>query len=267
MIHIIVCGAAGRMGTRLSNWILDSDDLKLVGATERPGHRVIGKDIGSVIGREALRIPVVDDLASVIQSADVVLDFTTPSSTLNHARIAGEAGTAMVVGTTGFSPEELIQFKAFVAGIPCVMAPNYSMGVNLLFKLVEEAARILGDSYDVEIVEMHHHFKKDAPSGTAKRLGEAAARGLQRNLAEVAVYGREGMVGERTKEEIGIHAVRAGDLAGDHMVLFASTGERVELIHRASSRDPFVMGALRAVRFVVNAQPGQYDMGDVLGIK
>lgn len=267
MIHVIVCGAAGRMGRQLSNWILDSDDLELVGATERPDHPAIGKDTGTALGREPLHIPVADDLASIIQKADVVLDFTTPASTLKNAQISGEAGKAMVVGTTGFSPKEVTQFRALVTGIPCVMAPNYSVGVNLLFKLVEEAARILGDSYDVEIIEVHHHFKKDAPSGTAKRLGEAAAKGLGRSLDEVGIYGREGLVGERTKEEIGIHAVRAGDIVGDHTVLFAGTGERVELIHRASSRDPLAMGALRAVRFVVEAPPGLYDMGDVLGIK
>ncbi|MFH1007817.1 MAG: 4-hydroxy-tetrahydrodipicolinate reductase, partial [Candidatus Latescibacterota bacterium] len=183
------------------------------------------------------------------------------------ARICGAMGKPMVVGTTGWSAAQLAQFKEAVQEIPCVFAPNYSVGVNLLFKLVEEAARILGDEYDVEIVEAHHRLKKDAPSGTALGLAEAAARGLDRNLEEVAVYGRKRMVGARTQNEIGIHAVRAGDIVGEHTVLFGGIGERIELAHRAGSRDTFAQGALRAARFAAKASAGLYDMRDVLGLK
>ena len=267
MIHVIVCGIAGRMGGRLARLISESEDLELVGGTERAGHATIGEDIGAVLGRRAIGVKVTDDLRRFVQRGNVVVDFTTPAATLKAARICGEMGTEMVVGTTGWSGEQRSQFEEAVKGIPCVFAPNYSVGVNVLFKLAEEAARILGEGYDMEIVEAHHHFKKDAPSGTAMGLAQAAAKGLNRNLDEVAVYGREGIVGERRKEEIGIHAIRAGDMVGEHTVLFGGIGERIELVHRAQSRDTFAQGALRAVRFVVKASPGLYDMGDVLGIK
>ena len=267
MIHVIVCGIAGRMGGRLARLVSESEDLELVGGTERPGHMALGEDIGTVLGGKATGTQVTDDLRRIVQRGDVVIDFTAPAATVEAARVCGAAGKAMVVGTTGWSGEQRAQFEEAVKGIPCVFAPNYSVGVNLLFKLVEEAARILGEGYDVEIVEAHHHLKKDAPSGTAIGLAQAAARGLNRNLDEVAVYGREGMVGERRKEEIGIHAIRAGDMVGEHTVLFGGIGERIELVHRAQSRDTFAQGALRAVRFVVKASPGLYNMGDVLGIK
>jgi len=255
------------MGGRLARLISDSEDLELVGGTERAGHAAVGEDVCAVLGGNATGTQVTDDLRRIVERSDVVVDFTAPAATVEAARLCGAVGKAMVVGTTGWSGEQQVQFEAAVQGIPCVLAPNYSVGVNLLFKLVEEAARILGEGYDVEIVEAHHHFKKDAPSGTAVGLAQAAARGLHRNLDEVAVYGREGIVGERRTEEIGIHAIRAGDMVGDHTVLFGGIGERIELVHRAQSRDTFAQGALRAVRFVAKAPPGLYDMGDVLGIK
>lgn len=254
------------MGGRLARLISECEDLELVGGTERPGHAMVGEDIGAVLGGKTTGMKVTDDLRRFVERGDVVIDFTAPEATVEAARICGEMGKAMVVGTTGWSGEQQTQFEEAVQGIPCVLAPNYSVGVNVLFKLVEEAARILGEGYDVEIVEAHHHFKKDAPSGTALGLAQAAAVGLNRNLDEVAVYGREGMVGQRRKEEIGIHAIRAGDIVGEHTVLFGGIGERVELVHRAQSRDAFAQGALRAVRFVVKAPPGLYDMGDVLRI-
>jgi 4-hydroxy-tetrahydrodipicolinate reductase len=173
----------------------------------------------------------------------------------------------MVVGTTGFSAAQLGEFYRLVANIPCVFAPNFSTAMNVLFKLVEAAARILGDDYDVEVIEAHHRLKVDAPSGSALRLAEAAAAGLERNLKEVVVHGREGVVGARTQKEIGMHALRAGDIAGDHTVLFGGPGEYIELRHHATSRDAFALGALRAVRFAAQAEAGLYDMGDVLGIK
>lgn len=266
MIRLIVCGICGQMGQRLANLISQSQDLELVGATERPGHEAVGKDLGEVCGKGRLGRQVSGDLRQIAAEAQVVLDFTAPEATLAHGAACAAAGVAMVVGTTGLKPEQSAEFRRRVAPIPCVMAPNYSTAMNVLFKLVEEAARILGDDYDVEVIEAHHRLKVDAPSGSALRLAESAARGLGRNLPEVAVYGRQGQVGRRTQKEIGIHAIRAGDLAGDHTVLFGAAGECLELRHHATSRDAFARGALRAVRFAAQARSGFYDMGDVLGI-
>jgi 4-hydroxy-tetrahydrodipicolinate reductase len=204
----------------------------------------------------------------VIDRGDVVLAFTVPpDGTVTASEVAGRKGKAMVVGTTGMTEAQLAAFKKNVAPVPCVFASNYTAGVTLLTRLIEEAARVLGDAYDVEVVEMHHHFKKDAPSGTALTLADAAARGLERNLNEVAVYGREGIVGARKREEIGLHAIRGGDIVGDHTVMLIGSGERIEFVHRVQSRDAFASGALRAVRFAVQARPGLYDMRDVLGIR
>ncbi len=264
MTSVAVCGLAGRMGQRLGHLILDAEDLQLVGAKERPGHDTIGQDAGQVLGRGTLGVAVVDSLQAA--AADVAIAFTTPQSTLEDARLCAAAGTAMVVGTTGFTPEELAEFKQTVATIPCVFAPNFSTAMNVLFKLVEEAARILGDDYDVEVLEAHHRHKVDAPSGSALRLAEQAAAGLERNLDEVVVHGRAGVTGERTRKEIGMHAMRLGDVAGDHSVFFGAAGEFLELRHHATSRDAFALGALRAARFAVSARPGLYDMADVLGL-
>ena len=266
MTDVVVCGVAGRMGQRLASLVLESEDLELVGGTEAPGHQAIGRDIGEVIGAPALGLMVSDSLTKVVEKAQVAIAFTLPEGTLADAAVCAAQGKAMVVGTTGFTEEQLADFKRLVQPIPCVFAPNYSTAMNLLFKLVEEAARILGDDYDVEVVEAHHRLKVDAPSGTALRLAEKAAEGLGRELDEVAVHGREGIVGARTRKEIGIHALRAGDLVGDHMVLFGAPGECLELRHRATSRDAFAQGALRAVRFVAGARPKLYSMLDVLGI-
>jgi len=267
MIRVIVCGIGGQMGQRLANLIFQSEDLELVGGTERPGSPLLGRDIGEVCGRPALGKLVNAELGQIVGGAQVVIDFTAPEATLANGAVCAGAGVAMVVGTTGMKPEQLAEFRRSVQPIPCVMAPNYSTAMNVLFKLVEEAARILGDDYDVELTEMHHHLKVDAPSGSALRLAEAAARGLNRNLSEVAVYGRQGQVGRRTQKEIGIHAIRAGDIAGDHTVLFGTPGEYIELRHHATSRDAFARGALRAARFAARAGAGFYDMGDVLGLK
>jgi 4-hydroxy-tetrahydrodipicolinate reductase len=267
MIRAIVCGIGGQMGQRLASLIFQSQDFELVGGTERAGSPLLGRDIGEICGRGTLGRQVSGDLGQIAGDAQVVIDFTAPGATLAHGAVCAGAGAAMVVGTTGMKPEQLAEFRRSVQPVPCVMAPNYSTAMNVLFKLVEEAARVLGDDYDVELVEAHHHLKVDAPSGSALRLAEAAARGLGRNLAEVAVYGRQGQVGRRTQKEIGIHAIRAGDLAGDHTVMFATPGEYIELRHHATSRDAFARGALRAARFAVQAAPGFYDMGDVLGIK
>ena len=267
MVNVVVCGVAGRMGQRLANLVIGSEDLELVGATERPGHEAIGKDVGEVVGSRQLEQMVWGHLGEVLDKAQVAIAFTTPEATLADAALCAEKGVGMVVGTTGLSSEQLDEFRRIVEPVPCAFAPNYSTAMNVLFRLVEEAARILGDDYDVEVIEVHHRLKVDAPSGSALRLAERAAAGLGLNLNEVAVHGREGLVGERSRREIGIHAIRAGDMAGDHTVLFGASGEYIELRHHATSRDAFALGALRAVRFVAQAGPGFYDMGDVLGIK
>lgn len=267
MKGVTVCGVAGRMGRRLAELVLDSADLTLVGGTEAAGHALVGRDLGEAVGRAPLGVAVTADPAAAAGRAQVVLDFTRPEATLAMAVACVRQQVAMVVGTTGFSAAQQEDFQKTVGVIPVVFAPNYSTAMNLLFRLVHEAARILGDGYDVEVVEAHHRHKVDAPSGTALRLAEQAAAGLQRNLDEVAVYGRKGIVGARTRQEIGIHALRAGDLVGDHTVLFGAPGECLQLSHRATSRDAFAEGALRAVRFVVGAKPGLYTMWDVLGIR
>ena len=268
MTRVAICGIAGRMGVRISHLTLEANDLDLCGGVEYVGSPVIGKDVGEVIGHENLGVHVVDNLETIIQSVDAVVAFTAPpDGTIEAAKIAGAAGVPMVIGTTGISPEQLETMKAALKDVACVFAPNYSVGVTALVKLVEEAARILGGDYDTEIVEAHHRFKTDAPSGTALALAEAATRGLDRNLDEVGVYGRHGDTGARTREEIGVHAVRAGDIVGEHTVMFGGIGETVQLVHRAQSRDTFAAGVIRAVRFAAQAEPGMYDMHDVLGIK
>ena len=263
-VRIAVCGLGGRMGQRLGNLVLDADDLELTAASERPGHDWLGLDAGEVLGRGSLGVKVRPAIAA--SDADVVVAFTTPEATLADAAVCAAAGTAMVAGTTGLSAAQLDEFRAAVAPIPCVFAPNFSTAMNLLFKLVEEAARVLGDDYDIEVVEAHHRHKVDAPSGSALRLAERAAAGVGRNLEEVAVHGREGETGERPRKQIGMHALRLGDLAGDHSVFYGSSGEYLELRHHATSRDAFALGALRAARFAAAAGPGLYDMGDVLGL-
>ena len=266
MLKIGICGVSGRMGRRLAALVVESEDLQLCGGTEAPGHELLGHDIGDAIGRPAMGLTVTADPAALAATAAVVIDFTRPAATLDSARACAAAGTAMVVGTTGFTSTELDAFKQAAAPVACVFAPNYSTAMNLLFKLVAEAAAVLGDEYDVEVIEAHHRHKVDAPSGTALRLAQQAAVGLQRDLGQVARHGREGIVGERPRREIGIHAVRAGDLVGDHTVLFGAPGECLELRHRATSRDAFAQGALRAARFAATATPGLYTMQDVLGL-
>lgn len=263
-LKIAVCGVGGRMGQCLGHLILDAEDLELVAATERAGHEAIGHDAGEALNRGALGVTVGEVLDAA--AADVAIAFTSPESTLADATLCGAAGTAMVIGTTGLSSAQLASMRDMLASVPCVFAPNFSTAMNVLFRLVEEAARILGDDYDVEVVEAHHRYKVDAPSGTALRLGERAAAGLQRNLDEVAVHGRQGVTGERTRKEIGMHALRLGDVAGNHSVFYGAPGEYLELRHTATSRDAFALGALRAARFAAAADPGFYDMGDVLGL-
>lgn len=268
MIRVAICGIAGRMGGRIAQLILSAEGLNLCGGVEYAGSPVIGKDLGEVIGSAHQGVHVVDDLSKIVNQVDVVVAFTAPpDGTIAAAKIAGKAGVPMVIGSTGLSPDQHQDMLEALKHVGCVFAPNFSVGVTVLVKLVEEAARILGNEYDGEIVEAHHRFKTDAPSGTALALAEAVARGFDRNLKEVGVYGRHGATGARTQEEIGIHAVRAGDIVGEHTVMFGGIGETVQLVHRAQSRDTFAVGVIRSVRFVAKAPAGLYDMRDVLGIR
>ena len=268
MIKVGICGIAGRMGQRISHLTLEAEGLDLGGGVEFPGHPVIGKDIGEVIGVPPKGISVVDTVEAMTDNVDVITAFTAPPDpTVVAAEIAGRAGVPMVIGTTGLSPDQVETITHALKDVACVFAPNFSAGVTVLVQLVEEAARILGGDYDAEIVEAHHRFKTDAPSGTAYALAEAAARGLDRNLQEVGVYGRYGDTGARTREEIGVHAIRAGDIVGEHTVMFGGIGETIELAHRAQSRDTFASGVIRAIPFAVEADPGMYDMRDVLGLR
>jgi 4-hydroxy-tetrahydrodipicolinate reductase len=267
MIKAIVTGAGGRMGGRIISLIAADQDAQVVGAVEQRGHAGIGKDIGAGLGLGQTGVITEDNLAACIEKGDVVIDFTHHEASLKHFEIAVEKKRAIVIGSTGFSVEEMNKIKGLAAGARCVLAPNMSVGVNVMFKVLEYVAGILGDEYDVEILEAHHHLKKDAPSGTAMKMAQIIADRLNRDLEQVGVYTRKGMVGERTKTEIGIQTLRAGDIVGDHMVMFGGVGERLEFIHRAHSRDNFAKGAIRAAKWIVNQPNGLYDMQDVLGLK
>jgi len=267
MVNVAIAGVAGRMGSRIASLSLEHPEIKLIGAFEKPGHAKIGQDLGTILGREPLGITVSDNLEQLIKDTEVVIDFTTPQATLQTLKIVAEYGKAAVIGTTGFSKEDLRDIEAISKKVPFVMAPNMSVGVNLLFKILKKVAEVLGDDYDVEIIEAHHRMKKDAPSGTAIKMAQVIASALDRNLDEVAVYARKGLIGERTKKEIGIQVIRAGDIVGEHTVMFAGIGERIEITHRASSRDTFAAGALRAALWIYGKPPGMYDMLDVLGLK
>ena len=266
-IPVAVVGAAGRMGRRLVANIAASEDLTLSGALEAPGNPMVGKDAGSLAGVDPAGVAITDDPARAFAGARAVIIFSV-GSVIALARAAAAKNCAMVIGTTAVPAEERAELAALAAkGAKIVMASNMSVGVNLLLKLAAEAAKLLGEDYDIEIVEMHHNQKKDAPSGTAVSLAEAVCQATGRDYEKDAVHGRNGVVGARTRREIGMHSLRGGDVVGDHTVIFATGGERVELTHKASSRDTFAKGALRAVRFLETAPSGMYDMRDVLGLK
>lgn len=267
MVKIAVAGAGGRMGSRITALSKEYSGLRLVGAFEKKGYKDIGKDIGTVVGVGEMAVKLTDSIIASIANADVIIDFTSPAVTMEHVRIAGDKEKAMVIGTTGLSKEDMAEIKEISRKIPCVVASNMSLGVNLLLKVLKDVARTLGDEYDIEIIEAHHRLKKDSPSGTALRMAEAIADAMGRNLDEVLVYARKGLIGERTKKEIGIQVIRAGDIVGEHTVIFGGLGERIEITHRASSRDTFARGALRASLWLNDKPSGQYDMQDVLGLK
>ena len=269
MIRVAIAGAGGRMGQALIEAVLADPKLALTAALDVPKSPLAGQDAGLRFGR-ATGVVVGVDLDAAARAADVLIDFTRPEGTMAHLEACVRHGTGAVVGTTGLDDAQGARLRAFAERIPIVLAPNMSVGVNVLLSLVETAARQLGPGYDIEIVEMHHRHKVDAPSGTAIALGEAAARGTGRALADAAVYARHGLTGERKPGTIGFAALRGGDIVGDHTVVFAGAGERLELVHRAASRQNFAAGALRAVHFVaarrISARAGLADMRDVLGL-
>jgi len=265
MINLAVAGAAGRMGQAVIQASSGDPRVRICCALERTGARSIGMDAGEVAGVDRLNVPIDDRLSTC--DYDVLIEFTTPEATLEHARTCRALGKRMVIGTTGLSAEEKAEISAIAADIAVIMAPNMSIGVNLCFRLVELAARTLGEEVDIEIVEAHHRHKVDAPSGTALRLGEAAAAALGRDLSDVAVYGRQGPVGPRDRRTIGFATIRAGDIIGEHSVMFAGEGERVEISHRSSSRINFAGGALRAAVWSMGQESGLYDMQDVLDLR
>ncbi|MBE0557698.1 MAG: 4-hydroxy-tetrahydrodipicolinate reductase [Proteobacteria bacterium] len=267
MIKAIVTGAGGRMGGRIASLITETDGVELAGAVEQKGHPFIGRDIGERLGLGPIGVIIGDDLASCVEWGDVVIDFTSRDASANHLKIAAAQGKAIVIGSTGFTTDEMKRIREMAGAVRCVLSPNMSVGVNVLLKVLADVAPILGDDYDVEIVEAHHQRKKDAPSGTAMKIAQVIAASLGRDLDRVGVYSRRGMIGERTKAEIGIQTLRAGDIVGDHTVMFAGMGERLEFIHRAHSRDNFARGAILAALWVVGRKNGIYDMQDVLGLR
>jgi len=266
-VRIAVAGAAGRMGRAIVQACTEREDAVVTAALERPGSPALGRDAGEVAGIGRLGVTVAADLDAVAEAFDVLVDFTAPAATVAHVWRCRELGRRVVVGTTGLDGEQKRRIAEAARDIPVVLAPNMSVGVNLCFKLAEIAARVLGHDTDVEIVEAHHRHKVDAPSGTALRLGEIVAAALGRDLAECAVYGRQGHTGERDRRTIGFATIRGGDIVGEHTVLFAGSGERVEITHRASSRSIFARGAVRAAVWLAERGPGLYDMQDVLGLR
>ncbi|MBK7461756.1 MAG: 4-hydroxy-tetrahydrodipicolinate reductase [Betaproteobacteria bacterium] len=264
--RIGIVGAGGRMGRMLIEACLKDEQLSLGAVFDTPGSPVIGKTAGELVGM-ASDVVVTDDLAAGLKNIDCLIDFTRPQGTLHHLELCRQAGVGIIIGTTGFEAEGKEAIAAAAKDIPIVFAPNMAVGVNLVFKLLDTAARILNQGYDIEVVEAHHRMKIDAPSGTALRMGEVLANALERDLKECAVYGREGVTGERDPSTIGFATIRGGDIVGDHTVMFCGLGERVEITHKASSRQPYALGSLRAARFIAGRASGLFDMQDVLGLR
>ncbi|MDG9669989.1 4-hydroxy-tetrahydrodipicolinate reductase [Hahella sp. CR1] len=267
MTRVAIVGASGRMGKVLVEAVCDNPDASLGAASVRVGSSLVGADAGEIAGVGKKSVACVDDLAQVLDDFDVIIDFTSPETTLELLALCRKEGKAIVIGTTGFSESQKTLLSEAAKDCPVVFAPNMSVGVNLLLNILALTAKTLGDDYDVEVIEAHHRFKKDAPSGTALRLGEVVAEALGRDLNECAVYGREGITGERDKKTIGFETIRAGDIVGDHTVMFATMGERIEITHKASSRMTFAKGAVKAALWLHGVAPGLYDMQDVLGLK
>jgi 4-hydroxy-tetrahydrodipicolinate reductase len=265
-IDVVVAGSGGRMGRAVIEGVLASNDLRLAGALEAAGSPAIGRDAGELVGK-ACGVLVSSDIEQTIGRGQCLIDFTSPQGTLAHLNACVRHGVAIVIGTTGLSAEDRSRIDGAAGRIAVLLAPNMAVGVNAIFKLAEQAAGILGDEYDVEIIEAHHRHKVDAPSGTALRLGEIVAKKLGLDPMRSAVHGRKGVTGERGKGTIGYHALRGGDIVGEHTVMFAGSGERVEITVRSASRTTYAQGALRACRFLAGRAPGLYDMQDVLGLR
>ena len=265
-LKVVIAGCTGRMGHVLLESVFADADLKLHGALDRAGNPQLGRDAGELFGKNSA-VKITDTMDEALKNADVLVDFTRPEASMQYLAACEKAKVKLVIGTTGFSAEEKTTIAKAAENISIVFAPNMSVGVTLLINLVEQAAKVLANGYDIEVVEMHHRHKVDAPSGTALRLGEAAAHGIGKALSECAVYAREGVTGEREAGTIGFATLRGGDVVGDHTVVLAGVGERVELTHKASSRATFALGALRAAKFLADKKTGLYDMQDVLGFK
>jgi 4-hydroxy-tetrahydrodipicolinate reductase len=263
-VKAIVVGAAGKMGGRIIHIINETPSIEICQAVERPDHPAIGRDIGEIIGLGKLGVPL--EKAMKKEKGAVIINFSSPQASMESLEFARENGLAAVIGTTGLSPAQVERLRELSKNVRCVFSPNMSVGVNVMFRIVQEVAQMLGPEYDIEILEAHHRLKKDSPSGTAVKMGELLAQAVGRNFGQVGVYGRKGMVGERTREEIGMQVIRAGDIVGEHTVLFGGIGERLEITHRAHSRDNLARGAVRAALWVVNQPNGLYDMQDVLGL-
>lgn len=263
--RVAIAGSTGRMGRALIEAVFQSPDFRLHAALERPDCPLLGKDAGELLGSPC-GVRISADIDAAVAQSDVLIDFTRPEGTLRHLQACAARGVKMVIGTTGMSQDQKAAIADGANRTAIVFAPNMSIGVNLLLKLLDTAARVLREGYDIEIIEAHHRHKVDAPSGTALRMGEVIARAVDRDLNEVAVYGREGVTGERSPRTIGFATVRGGDIVGDHTALFAGVGERIEITHKASSRATFALGALRAARYLAGKERGLYDMQDVLGL-
>jgi len=265
-VDIVVAGAAGRMGHRIVACLAGLPDLRLVAALEAPGHAAIGRDAGELAGVGKAGVSVGADAAAEITRDRVLIEFSVPEASLAHLKLVAQNGARAVIGTTGFSAAQRAEIGELAKRAAIVLSPNMSVATNVAFKLLATMAKALGDDYDIEITEIHHRFKKDAPSGTALRMAEVVAEALGRDLDQVAVYGRQGLPGERTRPEIGILSLRSGDVVGEHTVSFGTLGERLELVHRAHNRDTYARGALRAARFIAARPSGLYSMADVLGL-
>ncbi len=266
MIKVVIVGVTGRMGHALLEGVFADVELALHGALDRAETPQIGRDAGEQLGQVS-GVKVTDNIETALTNADILIDFTRPEASMMYLAACQKHHVKMIIGTTGFSPEQKLAIESASKNIAIVFAPNMSVGVTLLINLVEQAAKVLNDGYDIEIVEMHHRHKVDAPSGTALRLGEAAAQGLGQALEDCAIYAREGVTGEREAGKIGFATLRGGDVVGDHTVVLAGIGERVELTHKASSRATFALGALRAAKFLNDKNAGLFDMQDVLGLR
>lgn len=265
--RVLVNAGAGKMGRRILSLLLEDAELSLAAVREAKGHPTVGSDAGQLVGKGDLGVPVAAAGEPLPEGLDVAIDFSAPAATLALAEQLGPRRIPLVAGTTGFTDSEREELSEKMKGVAFVLAPNMSVGVNVLFKLAYDVTRILGEAYDIEIVEAHHRFKADAPSGTALRLGAEVARAREVALPEKAIYGRQGRCGARKADEVGILAVRAGDIVGEHTVVFGGVGERIELVHKAHTRDNFALGALRAAKWVTGQPAGMYDMMDVLGLR